>query len=180
MKAPIGYKLGFGMFERVVIATTLATLVLGAAILAACGGSTPGDGVDATQPPSQDRPEPTAQPAAETPTPARVSTSAQEKLFLSADQFDEVEVELAAGDLLRVVYTSEVSISPGLGGTGHQERGVQLVVLDPNEEQLATAEESSDNSVDVEARVSGLHQIVFINPNRLEGLNVSLEYFINP
>ena len=89
-------------------------------------------------------------------------------------------MELTAGDLLRVVYTSAVSISPGLGGTGHQERGVQLAVLDPNKERLITAEESADNSVDVVVEVTGRHEIVFINSNQLEGLNVNLEYFINP
>ena len=161
-------------------ATTLATLILCAGIMAACGSSTSDDGADSTQTPSENRPAPTAQAATETPAPARVSTSSQEKLFLSADQFNEVEVDLSAGDLLRVVYTSEVSISPGLGGTGHQERGVTLVVLDPNEGQLITAEGSADNSVDVVVQVTGRHQIVFINPNRLEGLNVNLEYFINP
>lgn len=168
------------MFARLLVVTTVSALILVAGLLAACGGSTPDDGADSTQPPSENRPAPTTQPATEMPAPARVSTSAQEKLFLSGDQFDEVEVDLAAGDLLRVVYTSEVSISPGLGGTGHQERGVTLVVLDPNEEQLITAEESADNSVEVVAEASGTHQIVFINPNRLEGLNVNLEYFINP
>ena len=45
---------------------------------------------------------------------------------------------------------------------------------------MITAEESADNSVEVVAEASGTHQIVFINPNRLEGLNVNLEYFINP
>ena len=177
MKVPIGYKLGVEMFKRLLIVAMLATLALVAGALTACGDSASGGDVDATQPPVS-QPEPTAQPATEAP--ARVSTSSQEKLFLSADRFDTVDVELTAGDVLRVVYTSEVSISPGLGGTGHQERGVQLVVLDPNEEQLITAEESSENSVEVAAKVGGRHQIVFINPNRLEGLNVNLEYFINP
>ena len=179
MKVPIGYKLTFDMFGRSLIVTSLATMILGAAVLAACGGSTPDD-ADTNQPPAENQPEPTAQPATTTPESARVSTSSKEKLFLSADQFDEVEVELTVGDLLRVVYTSEVSISPGLGGTGHQERGVQLVVIDPNEEQLITAEESAENSIEVVAEVSGRHEIVFINPNKLEGLNVNLEYFINP
>lgn len=168
------------MLERLLIVTTLATIILGAAVIAACGGSTPDEGADSTQPQSEDRPEPTAQPTTEPPESARVSTSSEEKLFLSADQFDEVEVELTAGDLLRVVYTSEVTISPGLGGTGHQERGVIMVILDPNEEQHTTAEESSDNSVEVTAGLTGTHKIVFINPNQLEGLNINVEYTINP
>ncbi len=175
-----GFKLDYEMFPRLIVVTILATLILVTGILAACGSSTSDDGADSTQPPQANESVPTAQPATQTPTPDRVSTSEQKKLFLSADQFDEVEVDLAAGDLLRVVYSSEVSISPGLGGTGHQERGVTLVVLDPNEGQLITAEGSADNSVDVVVQVTGRHQIVFINPNRLEGLNVNLEYFINP
>ena len=181
MKVRNGYGLGFTTFSRMILGAALALAILGGGILSACGGSTPDEGADPTQPPPENRPAPTAQPATETPAPARVSTSEQKKLFLSADQFDEVAVELVAGDLLRVVYTSAVSISPGLGGTGHQERGVQLVViLDPNGEQLVTAEESADNSVEVVVEVNGRHEIVFINPNRLEGLNVNLEYFINP
>ena len=180
MKVRNGYGLGFTTFSRMILGAALALAILGGGILSACGGSTPDEGSDPTQPPSENQAAPTAQPAAETPAPARVSTSEQKKLFLSADQFDEVEVELTAGDLLRVVYTSAVSISPGLGGTGHQERGVHLVVLDPNQEQLITAEESADNSVDVVVEVTGRHEIVFINPNQLEGLNVNLEYFINP
>lgn len=180
MKVPMGYKLGFDMFDRLLIVMTLATLSLAAAALTACGGSTPADSADSTQPQSENQPEPTAQPATATPEPARVSTSSREKLFLSADQFDEVEVQLTAGDLLRVTYTSEVTISPGLGGTGHQERGAIMVILDPNEEQQITAEASSDNTVEVTAALTGTHKIVFINPNQLEGLNVNLEYFVNP
>ena len=180
MKVRNGYGLGFTTFSRMILGAALALAILGGGILSACGGSTSDEGADPTQPPSENRAAPTAQPAAETPAPARVSTSEQKKLFLSADQFDAVEVELTAGDLLRVVYTSAVSISPGLGGTGHQERGVQLVVIDPNQEQLITAEESADNSVDVVVEVTGRHEIVFINPNQLEGLNVNLECFINP
>ena len=180
MKVPIGYKLGFDMIGRLLIVTTLATMILAAAVLTACGGSTPDDGAETTQPQTGDRPEPTAQPATATPEPARASTSSKEKLFLSADQFDEVEVQLTAGDLLRVVYTSEVTISPGLGGTGHQERGAIMVILDPNEERHFTAEASSDNTVEVTAALTGNHKIVFINPNQLEGLNVNVEYFVNP
>jgi len=179
MKSPFSYKLGFIMFGHLSAVTTIAAITFFAALLTACGSSTT-NGPDSTQPSQANQSAPTVQPATETPAPARFSTSSQEKLFLSADQFDEVEVELVAGDLLRVVYTSEVSISPGLGGTGHQERGVHVAVLDPNEEQLITTEESADNSVEVAAEVTGIHRIVFINPNRLEGLNVNLEYFINP
>lgn len=180
MKVPFAYKLDIEMFKRLPVLTVLAILLMAAGVLVACGGSASDDDVVSTQPPSEDRPTPTAQPTIKAPESTKASSSSQEKLFLSADQFDEVEVELTAGDLLRVVYTSEVSISPGLGGTGHQERGVQLVVVDPNEEQLITAEELAENSIEVVAEVSGLHEIVFINPNKLEGLNVNLEYFINP
>lgn len=109
-----------------------------------------------------------------------VSSTGAEKLFLSADQFDEVSISLAAGDVLKMTYISKVSISPGLGGTGHQERGVLLVVLDPLGEQILTSEETSMNTVEVTAQTSGEHEIVFINPNKLEGLNVELEYAINP
>lgn len=109
-----------------------------------------------------------------------VSSSGTEKLFLSADQFDQVIIPLVAGDVLKITYTSEVSISPGLGGTGQQQRGVVLVVLDPLGDQLLTVEVMAMNTVEVAAEISGQHEIVFINPNQLEGLNVNLEYSINP
>ena len=180
MKTLFSFKLSLAMFHRLSLVTTITVLIVTAGLLAACGDSTPDNGADSTQPPSESRPEPTAQPATATPEPEGVSTSYKEKLFLSADQFDEIEVQLTAGDLLRVVYTSEVTISPGLGGTGHQERGAIMVILDPNEEQQITAEASSDNIVEVTAAFTGTHKIVFINPNQLEGLNVNVEYFVNP
>ena len=99
---------------------------------------------------------------------------------MSADQFDDVKISLTAGDVLKVTYSSSVSISPGLGGTSHQERGVLLAVLDPQGEQLLTAEEMAMNTIEVTAQMSGEHEIVFINPNKLEGLNVDVEYSINP
>ena len=82
--------------------------------------------------------------------------------------------------MIKITYASEVSISPGLGGTSQQERGVVLVVLDPLGDQLLTAEAMVMNTVEVAAEISGQHGIVFINPNQLEGLNVNLEYSINP
>ena len=91
-----------------------------------------------------------------------------------------VPISLQAGDVLKISYTSEVTISPGLGGTGQQERGVLLVVLDPLGDQLLTAEAMVMNTVEVAAEISGQHGIVFINPNQLEGLNVNFEYSINP
>jgi len=82
--------------------------------------------------------------------------------------------------VLKISYTSEVTISPGLGGTSQQERGVILAVLDPFGDQLLTVEEAVMNTVDVAAEFDGEHEIVFINPNQLEGLIVNLEYSINP
>ena len=107
------------------------------------------------------------------------SSSGSEKLFLSADQFDEVSISLKAGDVLKLSYTSEVSISPGLGGTSQQERGVILAVLDPLGDQLLRAEEMAMNTVALVAEFDGEHKIVFINPNQLEGRIVNLEYSIN-
>ena len=108
-----------------------------------------------------------------------VTSSGTEKIFVGPDQFDHVIISLVAGDILKMAYTTSVSISPGLGGTSHQERGVLLVVLDPLEDQLFTAEAMATNTVEVAAEISGQHQIVFINPNRLEGIIVNLEYSIN-
>lgn len=81
--------------------------------------------------------------------------------------------------MLKLSYTSEVSISPGLGGTSQQERGVILAVLDPLGDQLLRAEEMAMNTVALVAEFDGEHKIVFINPNQLEGLIVNLEYSIN-
>ena len=180
MKAHIGFRFSFNNLQRVTFGAVVVTAILAALLFSACGGTDPDQKAASTPTASDDSEVVTQLPTTPAPAATKVSTTSQEKLFLSADQFDEVEVALTAGDLLRVVYTSEVTISPGLGGTGHQERGVLMVILDPNEEQHITAEESSDNSIDVTASLTGTHKIVFINPNQLEGLNVNLEYFINP
>ena len=180
MKAHTRSRFSFNNLQRVTFGAVVVTAIFATLLFSACGETDPDQEAVSTSTPSDDSEAVTQLPTTPAPAGTRVSTTSQEKLFLSADQFDEVEVDLTAGDLLRVVYTSEVTISPGLGGTGHQERGVLMVILDPNEEQHITAEESSDNSIDVTASLTGTHKIVFINPNQLEGLNVNLEYFINP
>ena len=53
-------------------------------------------------------------------------------------------------------------------------------MCDPLRNQLLTVEEMVMNTVKVAAEVDGEHDIVFVNPNRLEGLIVNLEYSINP
>ena len=162
--------------NRLVVSWVLGLAILMALGLGACGGTS--DTPTPTAMATQDlRTEPGSNNAnGSVPT----STSGSEKLFLSADQFDEVPINLKAGDVLKISYNSEVSISPGLGGTGHQERGVLLVVLDPFGGQLLIVEEMAMNTVDVTVEIDGEHEIVFINPNQLEGLNVNLEYSINP
>ncbi len=180
MKAHSDFNFSSTNGQRIVLVAAFVSAIFATLLFSACGGSDSDQEAASTPTRSDGTAAATRLPATTAPAATRVSTSSQEKLFLSADQFDEVDVDLTAGDLLRVVYTSEVTISPGLGGTGHQERGVLMVILDPNEEQHITVEESSDHSVDMTAALTGTHKIVFINPNQLEGLNVNLEYFINP
>jgi len=161
--------------SQLVVSWVLGLAILAALGLGACSGSSNAPTPTAT--PTQDlRTEPGSNANGSVPT----SSSGSEKLFLSADQFEEVPISLKAGDVLVIFYTSEVTISPGLGGTSQQERGVILAVLDPFGDQLLTVEEAVMNTVDVAAEFDGEHEIVFINPNQLEGLIVNLEYSINP
>ncbi len=161
--------------NRLVVSWVLGLAILTALGLGACGSTSETPTPTATA--VQDlRTEPGSNNAnGSVPT----SSSGSEKLFLSADQFDEVSISLKAGDVLKLSYTSEVSISPGLGGTSQQERGVILAVLDPLGDQLLRAEEMAMNTVALVAEFDGEHKIVFINPNQLEGLIVNLEYSIN-
>jgi len=166
----------FETSKRLVVSWLLALAILTALGLGACGGTsdTPAPTATAVQDLRTEPGSNNANGSVATP------SSGSKKLFLSADQFEEVPISLQAGDVLKISYASEVSISPGLGGTGQQERGVLLAVLDPFGDQLLTAEEMAMNTVDVAAEFDGEHKIVFINPNQLEGLSVNLEYSINP
>ena len=167
----------FRVSKRLMTSITLVLLILVTMVWVSCGG-TDTESDPTTVPSTQVG---STNPVTDVPTDgSRASSTGTDKLFLSADQFDDVKISLTAGDVLKVTYSSSVSISPGLGGTSHQERGVLLAVLDPQGEQLLTAEEMAMNTIEVTAQMSGEHEIVFINPNKLEGLNVDVEYSINP
>ena len=57
---------------------------------------------------------------------------------------------------------------------------VEFLILDPANEPLLEVGALEENSVEVRVAIIGTHQLVFTNPARLQGHEVSVEYAINP
>ena len=175
-------------FHRLALLTILLALPIALLALAACGGgdnggnggsdSTATSGVTATIP---------AAPAATQP-PAAATGSGTEKLFVLAVNYETMELNLTAGDTARIAYSSFGRSSGGITdtdersetGAGSAEGDVILTVLNPVEDQVLNEEQTDNNTVEFQAELSGGYQLVFSNPYRLQGLDVTVDYAINP
>ncbi len=157
-------------------------------ILAACGGGGDGDGGSTSPATTAATAAPTATPVAPAPTvaaPAQSeSTSGSETLFISANESEEISVNLAAGDVLEVTFASESNITGGRNvsaGIGGAEEGIQLAIRDPLDSSLLTIDDTTSTStVSVEAEVNGEHQIFFFNPFLLQAVTVEVSWTVNP
>lgn len=179
-------------------AVALALIALSA--LVACGGGSDDNG-DAAQPPPATQPPaatgagngastPTQPPADSGPAPTTGSNAVE--LFILALRFDSIELNLTAGDTVSVAYSaigaSTGGITQGGGQGGAREKQgpgtatgeVSLTVLNPVEEQILNVEQMSSNTAEFQADLTGMYQMVFSNPFRLQGLIVPVEYTINP
>ena len=105
-------------------------------------------------------------------------SSGSEELRIRSQDSELIELDLNTGDTLIISYS-------GFGIQTANARTALLVpvdflILDPANELLLEAGGLVENFVDVQVEVTGTHQLVFTNPARLQGHEVSVEYAINP
>ena len=103
------------------------------------------------------------------------SGSGSEELFIIAQDSELIQLDLNAGDTLKVSYFA-------IGATtgGYAPGNIEFVMLGPLDELLLEVEALEDNYVAVQVNATGTHQLVFTNPARLQGHEVPVEYAINP
>ena len=174
--------------KKYLMYAVLALALITSLALAACGG---GD---------DDSPTPTLTPTAttapggnggggETPggnggggvTPGPSSGAAE--LFIRDRGFDIVDVNLNAGDILKVTYDTIGATTGGpqsLSGEGVVTSQIELVILNPIDERILTVEAKRGDTVEVQADITGKYQLVFTNPFALQAISVTVEYAINP
>ena len=173
----------------------LALLALTA--LSACGGNGDdgnGNGGSASTPATSSGSGGGAVPT-EAPTAAEAAPttgSATEELFIISRDFDSIELNLAAGDVVSVTYSAVGASTGGItqgGGTGGEAEKagpgvatgeVLFTVLDPLEDQILNVEQMASNTTEFQADIAGKYQMVFSNPYLLQGLIVTVDYTINP
>ena len=164
----------------------LALVLIASLALAACGGG--------------DDDSPTATPTAttapggnggggETPGPSdgnggsTTPSSGTEELFIISRGFGTVDINLNAGDILRVTYDSLGATTGGpqsLSGEGVVTAEVELVILNPIDERILDVEAKKTDSVEVQADLTGRYQLVFRNPFLLQAQSVTVDYAVNP
>ncbi len=101
--------------------------------------------------------------------------SGSEELFIIAQVSELIQLDLNAGDTLKVSY-SAVGATTG----GYAPGNVEFVILGPLDELLLEVEALEDNYVAVQVKATGTHQLVFTNPYTLQAQIVAVEYTINP
>ena len=124
----------------------------------------------------------------QTPGPAPTTDSGTEELFVLSLDFESLELNLTAGDIVSATYSAIGASTGGITTGGKGERGgagtataeVTLTVIDPIGEHILDVEKMSSNTVEFQAELTGTYQMVFSNPFRLQALIVPVEYTINP
>ena len=180
MRLAFGFPSGWVKFgslnNKYLMYAVLALALIASLALAACGG---GDGDSPTATPTA-----TTAPGGNggggvTPGPS----NGAEELFIRDRGFGIVDVNLNAGDILRVTYDS-IGATTG-GPQSPPEEGLitaetELVILNPIDERILTVEAMKTNTVEVQADLTGKYQLVFTNPFALQAISVTVEYAINP
>ena len=105
--------------------------------------------------------------------------SGDEILFIPSQNTELFELDLNAGDTLKVSYFTSVAVI-GTSTASPPPPPIEFLILDPANELLLEAGGLVENFVDVQVEITGIHQLVFTNPARLQGLEALVEYAVNP
>ena len=191
-QANVGSTMTF--LRRALPIAAVALAMMSLTLLVACGGGNGDNGSSngSASTPGSSAATPAAQAATQPPATAEVAPAAvsgTEELFVGATNFGIFELNLSAGVTASVTYSS-VGLSTGgittggkfaaESGAGSAEGDVILTVLNPIEEQILNVDRMGNNTVEFQADHTGAYQLVFANPYRLQGLQIILDYVINP
>ena len=105
--------------------------------------------------------------------------SGDEILFIPSQNTELFELDLNAGDTLKVSCFTSVAVI-GTSTASPPPSPIEFLILDPANEPLLEVGGLGENSVEVQVETTGTHQLVFTNPARLQGLIVDVEYAISP
>ena len=105
--------------------------------------------------------------------------SGDERLLIPSQKTELIELDLNAGDALKVSYFTVVRVA-STSTASPPASPIEFLILDPANEPLLEVGRLGENSVDVQVEISGIHRLVFTNPARLQGLIVDVEYAISP
>ena len=190
MRLAFGFPSGWVKFgslnNKYLMYAVLALALIASLALAACGG---GDDDSPTATPTATivgggggtpgGPLSNGNGGSSTPT----STSGAAELFIRDRGFGIVDVNLNAGDILRVTYDSIGATTGGpqsLSGEGLVTAEIELVILNPIDERILTVEAMKTNSIEMQADLTGKYQLVFTNPFALQAISVTVDYIVNP
>ena len=172
--------------NKYLIYAVLALALIASLALAACGG---GDDDSPTATPTATTAPGGNGGSGETPGPSdgnggsTTPSSGTEELFILSRQFDVVDIDLNAGDILRVTFDTIGATTGGANpssGEGLVTAEVELVILNPIDERILEVEAKKSDSVEVQADVTGKYQLVFRNPFLLQAQSVTVDYVVNP
>ena len=133
-----------------------------ASTVSQAGSTDPGD----TTPPTQ---------AAGLPVPSY----GDEILFIIFQDSELIELDLNAGDTLKVSYFTSVAVI-GTSTASPPPPPIEFLILDPANDPLLEVGGLGENSVEVQVEISGIHRLVFTNPARLQALETLVDYYISP
>ena len=105
--------------------------------------------------------------------------SGDERLLIPSQNTELIELDLNAGDALKVSYFTVVRVA-STSTASPPPPPIEFLILDPANEPLLEVSGLGENSVDVQVEISGIHRLVFTNPARLQGLDRLVEYAISP
>ena len=191
------------------IPALLLTMILSISIVACGGGSddtvsTASSSSTAIQTTSDSNGSTASSQAAEAPAsdePARETSVGTAEFFVPAGEFENTEIEVKAGDLVRITFqavgrsqgygdSSEFAATGG-GDAGSEGSGanlgggevtgeITLVVLDSLSDTIYSGDAVAADTVDIDIEFSGIHIISFVNSHIYKANLVLVDWTINP
>ena len=170
----------------------LSLTLIALSALVACGGGNGGGGDNGGAAPAAPAATPSAPAATEPPADtgaAPATGSGTEVIFVVARGFEVFELNFTEGDNVSLSYSSLGRSSGGITtggkfagdeGAGSAAGDVILTILNPIEDQIINEDRTDNNTVEFQADVTGTYQLVFSNPYLLQGLEVTVDYTVNP